>query len=63
MVNVVFIARKTDGLIFCEISEDCARDKNLNSLKNRAIDLLKVMQNSDQELSTVNVDNQNYVFQ
>ncbi len=63
MVNVVFIARKTDGLIFCEISEDCALDKNLNSLKNRAIDLLKVMQNSDQELSTVNIDSQSYLFQ
>ncbi len=63
MVNVVFIARKTDGLIFCEISEDCALDRNLNSLKNRAIDLLKVMQNSDQELSTVNIDTQNYLFQ
>jgi len=63
MVKVVFIARKTDGLIFCEISEDCAHDKNLNSLKNRAIDLLKVMQNSDQELSTVIIDSQNYLFQ
>lgn len=63
MVNVVFIARKTDGLIFCEISEDCAHDKNLNSLKNRAIDLLKVMQNSDQELITVNIDSQNHLFQ
>jgi len=63
MVNVVFITRKTDGLIFCEVSEDCAHDKNLNSLKNRAIDLLKVMQNSDQELSTVNIDSQSYIFQ
>ena len=63
MVNVVFIARKTDGLIFCEISEDCAQDKNLNSLKNKGIDLLKIMQNSEQGLCTLNIDFQNYVFQ
>lgn len=63
MVNVVFIARKTDGLIFCEISEDCAHDRNLNSLKNRAIDLLRAMQNSELEFSTVNVESQNYLFQ
>lgn len=61
MVRVVLIARKSDGLIFCEISDDCNNDKNLMLIRNRAIDFLKNMQ-SKQDLCTVNLDSQNFVF-
>ena len=62
MVKVVFISRKSDGLIFCEISSEEKNDKNLDLVRNRAIEFLKNMQNK-QKLGTVNIDNHNYGFQ
>jgi vesicle transport protein SEC22 len=58
MVKVVLIARKSDGLIFCEVAED---DKNIAQVRSRAIEFLKNMQ-SKQDLCTVNIDSQNFVF-
>jgi hypothetical protein len=61
MVRAIVIARKSDGLIFCEIYEDNG-DKNLSMVRQRAIEFLKNMQ-SKQDLCTVNIDSQNFVFQ
>lgn len=62
MVKVVLIARKSDGLIFSEISEDSSNDKNLMMIRTRALEFLKTM-NNKQDLGTVNIDSQNFVFQ
>lgn len=61
MVKSVFIARKSDGLIFCEVSDECTNDKNLMSVRNKAIEYLKSMQ-SKQDLGTVNIGSQNFIF-
>lgn len=60
MVKSVIIARKSDGMIFCEVADDT--DKNLMIVRNRAIDFLKNM-NGKQELGTVNIDSQNFLYQ
>lgn len=63
MVQVVIIARKNDGTIFCEFTkEDVYNDKNLMTVRNRAIDFLKNLQTKN-DLCTVNIDSQKYVFQ
>ena len=62
MVKVVFIARKSDGLLFCEISSENNDDKNLTLVRNRALEFLKTMQTKS-KLGTVNIDNQNFVLQ
>lgn len=59
MVRTVFIARKNDGLIFCEVSDDVTKDKNLATVRYKAIDFLKIMQ-SKNDLGTVNIDSQNF---
>jgi hypothetical protein len=61
MVRAIIIARKSDGLIFCEVCEDSS-DKNLSMVRQRAVDFLKNMQ-TKQDLCTVNIDSQNFVFQ
>jgi len=61
MVKSVFIARKSDGLIFCEVSEECSNDKNLMSIRNKGIEYLKNLQNKE-ELCTVNIGSQQFVF-
>jgi vesicle transport protein SEC22 len=61
MVKSVFIARKSDGLIFCEMSEECTNDKNLMSIRNKAIDYLKSLQGK-QDLCTVNIGSQQFIF-
>jgi hypothetical protein len=62
MVKVVFIARKSDGLIFCEISSDNNDDKNLTLVRNRALEFLKSMQNKP-KFGTVNIENTNFALQ
>ena len=61
MVKSVFIARKGDGMIFCEVSDECTNDKNLMSVRNKAIEYLKGMQ-TKQDLCTVNIGSQNFMF-
>jgi hypothetical protein len=61
MVKAILIARKNDGLIFCEVCDDSS-DKNLSIVRQRATEFLKSMQ-SKQDLCTVNIDSQNFVFQ
>jgi vesicle transport protein SEC22 len=61
MVKSVFIARKSDGLIFCEVSDECTNDKNLMSVRNKAIEYLKNFQ-TKQDLCTVNIGSQQFVF-
>jgi len=61
MVKVVLISRKTDGLIFCEISDDSS-DKNLMVVRNTALEFLKNMQDK-KDCCTVNLDNQSFQFQ
>lgn len=61
MVKSVLIARKSDGLIFCEESYECSNDKNLMSVRNKAIEYLKTM-NNKQDMCTVNIGSQNFVF-
>jgi hypothetical protein len=61
MVRAIIIARKSDGLIFCEVCEDNG-DKNLSIVRQRAVEFLKTMQ-TKQDLCTVNIDSQNFVFQ
>lgn len=62
MVKIAIIARKSDGLVFCEINDDTSNDKNLMMIRNKAIDFLKNLQ-SKEDLCTVNIDSQNYLFQ
>ena len=59
MVKTVFIARKNDGLIFCEVSDDLSNDKNFTNVRFKALDYLKNMQNKS-EIGSVNIDNQNF---
>lgn len=61
MVKSVIIARKGDGMIFCEVSDECTSDRNLMHVRNKAIDYLKSMQNK-QDFCTVNIGSQNFVF-
>lgn len=61
MVKSVFIARKSDGMIFCEVSEECSSDKNLMSIRNKAIDFMKNLQ-SKEDLHSVNIGSQNFMF-
>ncbi len=61
MVKSVFIARKSDGMIFCEVSEESSSDKNLMSIRNKAIDFLKSLQ-SKEDLHSVNIGSQNFMF-
>jgi vesicle transport protein SEC22 len=62
MVRAVIIARKSDGLVFCEVMDTTnENDKNLKFIRSRAHEFLKNMQ-SKQELCTVNIDSQNFVF-
>ena len=62
MVKSVLIARKSDGLIFCEVSEDYANDKNLSSVRARAIEFLKSLQPKS-DLCTVSLDkNSQFIF-
>ncbi len=62
MVKVVLISRKSDGLIFCEISDD-SNDKNLMAVRNTALDLLKSMRDKKDCGTTVNLQSQNFQFQ
>ena len=61
MVKSVFIARKSDGLIFCEVSDECSSDKNLMSIRNKAIDYMKSLQSKD-DLHSINIGSQNFMF-
>jgi vesicle transport protein SEC22 len=61
MVKSVIIARKSDGMIFCEVSDECANDRNLMPVRNKAIEYLKTMQNK-QDFCTVTIGSQNFVF-
>jgi vesicle transport protein SEC22 len=61
MVKSVFIARKSDGMIFCEVSDECSNDKNLMSIRNKAIDYMKSLQ-SKEDLHSVNIGSQNFMF-
>jgi vesicle transport protein SEC22 len=61
MVKSVFIARKSDGLIFCEVGDECYQDKNLMSTRNKAIEYLKTLQTKE-DLNTVNIGSQNFMF-
>ena len=61
MVKGIIISRKSDGLIFCEVTENDDNDKNFCFIRSRAQDFLKTMQNKEQ-LCTVNIDSPNYVF-
>ena len=62
MVKVVFLTRKSDGMIFCEISSEEDKDKNLALVRNRALEFLKSMNNKP-KLGSVNIENQNYTLQ
>lgn len=61
MVKAVIIARKNDGMIFCEVMDQDDNDKNLKFIRSRAHEFLKTTQNK-KEMCTVNIDSQNYVF-
>jgi vesicle transport protein SEC22 len=61
MVKSVFIARKSDGMIFCEVSDECSSDKNLMSIRNKAIDYMKSLQSKD-DLHSINIGSQNFMF-
>lgn len=61
MIRAVLIARKSDGFLFCEVCEEASTDRNLALIRNRATDFLKNM-NTKQDMCTVNIDSQNFVF-
>lgn len=64
MLKSVFIARKTDGLLFCEVTPEDSADEILRRLKNKAFDFFKNIKNikKKDDTSRINIENQNYVF-
>ncbi len=60
MVKGVIIARKNDGMIFCEVI-DQDEDTNLKVVRTRAHEFLKTMR-TKRESCTVNIESLNYVF-
>ena len=62
MIKVVVISRKSDGLIFCEISDDLSADKNLEVVRTTSFEFIKNMQDK-KDCCTVNLDKQNFQFQ
>jgi hypothetical protein len=61
MVKSVFIARKSDGLVFCELSDEISQDRNLMSIRNKAIEFLKNLQEKE-GMHSVNIGSQNFMF-
>jgi len=61
MIKGLIIARKSDGLIFCEVMDDEDNDKNFWFVRNQAQEFLKNMK-STQNQCTVNLDSQYYIM-
>ena len=62
MVKIIIIARKTDGLIFSENSEECAEDQNLQAVLRKSKEMLLKFKDRKGDCS-LNIDSNNYMIQ
>lgn len=62
MVRIIIIARKTDGLIFCENSEESTENNKLKAITIKSKQLLTNMSMNNNDCS-LNVDSEDYSIQ
>lgn len=62
MAKVILIARKTDGLILCENSEESSESTSLLSISQKSKEMLTKLSNKTGDYS-LNVESQDYTIQ
>lgn len=62
MVKIIILARKTDGLIFCENTDECVEDRNLQTLVKKTKEMLLKFKDKNGDCS-LSIDSNDYMIQ